>query len=88
MGLHQKLPAALTVGLAAMALAATSLIGYAGPVANAASSTVTVTYAADSLTSLDPIAWGGQVVPDQGTLFEGLFGYNSKNQMVPKIADK
>jgi len=86
MGLQQKLPAALTVGLAAMALAATSRIGYADPVANAASSTVT--YPADSLTSLDPIAWGGQVLPDQGTLFEGLFGYNSKNQIVPKIADK
>ncbi|GMA57408.1 hypothetical protein GCM10025858_19110 [Alicyclobacillus sacchari] len=39
-----------------------------------------------SLTSLDPSQWGAQILVDQGTIMEGLYGYNQKNQIVPKIA--
>lgn len=74
------------VGLASAALLGVSLIGTATPVANAANKTVTLTWLGAS--SLDPVIWGGQILVDQGTVFEGLFGYNSKNQIVPKIASK
>jgi len=58
------------------------------PIANAATKQVTLTYPADTLASLDPILWTSNILVDQGTLFEGLYGYNTKNQVVPKIATK
>ncbi|KRW92211.1 ABC transporter substrate-binding protein [Alicyclobacillus tengchongensis] len=39
-----------------------------------------------SLTSLDPSQWGAQILVDQGTIMEGLYGYKQKNEIVPKIA--
>ena len=39
-----------------------------------------------NVTSLDPTQWAGQILLDQGTILEGLYGYNQKNQIVPKIA--
>jgi len=75
-------------GLASMILAGGTFAGWAAPVANAATSQVTLTYPANNLETLDPIIWSGQILVDQGTIFEGLFGYNQKNQVVPKIAEK
>ena len=37
-------------------------------------------------TTLDPGNWGGQILEDMGSLFEGLYGYNQQNQIVPKLA--
>ena len=50
----------------------------------AASSVVTV--GEPAMTSLDPTQWGGQILIDQGTILEGLYGYNQHNKLVPKIA--
>jgi peptide/nickel transport system substrate-binding protein len=36
--------------------------------------------------SFEPYVWAPQTVITQGTLFEGLFGYDSALQVVPKIA--
>lgn len=58
------------------------------PVATAASNAVTVTYPSGGLASLDPIEFTANILVDPGTLFEGLYGYNQKNQVVPKIATK
>nr|WP_234969588.1 peptide ABC transporter substrate-binding protein [Alicyclobacillus vulcanalis] len=38
-----------------------------------------------NLTTLDPSQWGPQILVDQGTIMEGLFGYNQQNQIVPKL---
>nr|WP_134158416.1 peptide ABC transporter substrate-binding protein [Alicyclobacillus sacchari] len=65
------------------------LLGASAPIASAAASNGTVTTTAPStpaISSLDPSQWGPQILVDQGTIFEGLFGYNQQNQVVPKIA--
>ncbi|MEK3865571.1 peptide ABC transporter substrate-binding protein [Paenibacillus sp. FSL H7-0716] len=36
--------------------------------------------------TLDPTQWQGQILVGQGTLLEGLYGYNQDNEIVPKIA--
>ena len=36
--------------------------------------------------TLDPTQWQGQILVEQGTLLEGLYGYNQNNEIVPKIA--
>ncbi|MCL6444892.1 MAG: peptide ABC transporter substrate-binding protein [Alicyclobacillus sp.] len=45
-----------------------------------------VTIPLPGMSSLDPTQWGAQILIDQGTILEGLGGYNQKNQIVPKIA--
>lgn len=52
--------------------------------ASAAPSQVTIPEPA--MSSLDPIDWAPQIVIDQGTILEGLYGYNDHYQVVPKIA--
>ena len=77
------------MGVAVLASAAMlSMGGLAWLVPTASAATTTVTIPAPAISSLDPIVWGPSTLIDQGTTFEGLFGYNSKNQIVPKIADK
>ncbi len=36
--------------------------------------------------TLDPTQWQGQILVGQGTLLEGLYGYNQDNEIVPKLA--
>lgn len=49
--------------------------------------TVTITEPqGQPMTSLDPTQWAAQILVDQGTLLEGLYGYNQRNEIVPKIA--
>lgn len=36
--------------------------------------------------TLDPTQWQGQILMEQGTLLEGLYGYNQDHEIVPKIA--
>lgn len=36
--------------------------------------------------TLDPTQWQGQILVAQGTLLEGLYGYNQDHEIVPKIA--
>ncbi len=50
--------------------------------------TVKLAYPADNLETLDTLDWSGNILLDQGVIFEGLYGYNTKNQIVPKIAQK
>lgn len=57
------------------------------PMANAAVSTA-VTVAEPPIQTLEPDAWGPQGLLDQGTIFEGLVGYNLHYQLVPKIAQR
>lgn len=38
------------------------------------------------ISTLEPSLWGAQILIDQGTVMEGLYGYNDKDQIVPKIA--
>ncbi len=40
------------------------------------------------ISSLDTSQWGNQILLDQGTIMEGLTGYNAKNHVVLKIASK
>lgn len=55
-----------------------------GQVAQAKSNVVTT--ALPQISSLDPTQWAAQILVDQGTILEGLYGYNQQNQVVPKIA--
>ncbi len=88
MKMNRKIMAIGTAALTSAAMCGASMLAGITPVASAASSVVTVPYPADNLETLDPIDWSGNILLDQGTLFEGLYGYNSKNQIVPKIATK
>lgn len=36
--------------------------------------------------TLDPTQWQGQILVGQGTLLEGLYGYNQDHEIVPRIA--
>jgi len=75
------------MSVASAALFGANLLPLGVPVAEAASSVVTLPYVAGS--TLDPIDWtGSSILPDQGSIFEGLYGYNKANQPVPAIATK
>lgn len=39
-----------------------------------------------TIQSLDPFKWNAQSVLAQGTLYEGLFGFDAQGQIVPKLA--
>lgn len=39
-----------------------------------------------TLSTLDPSQWGAQILIDQGTVMEGLYGYSPTGKIVPKIA--
>jgi len=42
--------------------------------------------ATPAISTLDPSQWGAQIMIDQGTVMEGLYGYSPTGQIVPKIA--
>ncbi len=79
-----------TKPLAMMAMAGATVAsmsaGMSGVVAHAATSGNVIVGGPTNVTSLDPTQWAGQILVDQGTILEGLYGYNQKNQIVPKIA--
>lgn len=54
------------------------------PVANV---TVTIPYLSQGITSFDHAYWTSQLLVSQGTLFEGLFGYDPQLNVVPKVAE-
>jgi len=81
-----KWMAIASVALASAALGGTSLLQTMSPVASAATKAVSIVYPAGSLSTFDPLTWSSQILIDQGTTLEGLFGYNAKNQLEPKIA--
>lgn len=71
-------------GQATSAPAATAATAPQGGVANA---TVTMPYpAGDSVTSFDHAYWTSQLLLSQGTIFEGLYGYDKDLNVVPKVA--
>lgn len=76
----------LTVGAMAAStiLASVTLIGNPASVVNAATTTVNIPN--PGISSFDPTQWGGQILVDQGTVLQGLYGYNTKNQVIPEIA--
>ncbi|GMA60387.1 peptide ABC transporter substrate-binding protein [Alicyclobacillus fastidiosus] len=39
-----------------------------------------------TISTLDPSQWGAQILIDQGTVMEGLYGYSPTGKIVPKIA--
>ncbi|SET86418.1 peptide ABC transporter substrate-binding protein [Paenibacillus sp. NFR01] len=45
-----------------------------------------VTVINPKIPTLDPTQWQGQILVEQGTLLEGLYGYNQNHEIVPKIA--
>lgn len=47
---------------------------------------VPIAVAAPYIQTLDPSDWAAQILVDQGTLMEGLYGYSPTGQIVPKIA--
>lgn len=72
--------------LVALGVVGFSLSGALSAGASAATKTLSVVYPAGSLSTFDPLTWSSQILFDQGTVLEGLFGYNAKNQLEPKIA--
>src|SRR5579875_297586 len=55
--------------------------------AQAAPTVITIPQPLNSpMTTLDPSQWASQILIDQGTVMEGLYGYNDKDQLEPKIA--
>jgi peptide/nickel transport system substrate-binding protein len=51
------------------------------------SNKIVVNLPAQQMQSLDPTLWAPQTVLGQGTLFEGLFGYNQDLNIEPKVSD-
>ena len=88
MKMNQRLQRTGAACFVSILCGAAGLAGLPSPAADAAPTAVTVPYPPDSIATLDPIDWAGQILIDQGTIFEGLYGYNAKNQIVPKIARK
>ncbi len=75
----------LVLGLAIAATAGLS----AGmvPVASSGHS-AGVTLPGLGMSTFDPSQWGGQDLLDQGTVLEGLTGYNAQNQIIPVVAKR
>lgn len=79
---------------ASSALAWTAGVGVAGLMmlgmapAGTSSGGSNVTLPMPGISTLDPAQWGGQDVVDQGTVLEGLTGYNAKNQIIPVVAQR
>lgn len=74
----QSSPAAQSPAAAAASGAAQSQ-----PVADV---TVTIPYLPDGITSFDHAYWTSQLLVAQGTIFEGLYGYDQQLNVVPKVA--
>jgi peptide/nickel transport system substrate-binding protein len=74
---------------AATAPAATSAPAASpAPSGNVADVTVTMPYpAGDSVSSFDHAYWTSQLLISQGTIFEGLFGYDKNLNVIPKVAE-
>lgn len=49
--------------------------------------TVTMPFFRDGIASFDHAYWSGQLLLSQGTIFEGLFGYDPQLNIVPKVAE-
>ena len=49
--------------------------------------TVTLPYLEQGITSFDHAYWTSQLLVSQGTIFEGLYGYDPQLNVVPKIAE-
>lgn len=48
--------------------------------------TIGVGSTGNAISTLDPSQWGAQILIDQGTVMEGLYGYSPTGAIVPKIA--
>lgn len=50
--------------------------------------TIGVGQTGNAVSTLDPSQWGAQILIDQGTVMEGLYGYGPDGKLVPKIATR
>lgn len=89
-GTPPAIPAAQSTAEAQPSSAASSA---ASPAAQAPDSqpvadvTVTIPYLTGGITSFDHAFWTSQLLVAQGTIFEGLYGYDPQLNVVPKIAE-
>lgn len=78
-----------SVALPLSVLSSLALVGLSSaqfPVEASTGSVNQITVPEPPISSLDPDQNAPGILLDDGTILEGLFGYNSKNQVVPKIA--
>lgn len=68
------------------ASAAASTAGQTQPAQPVADVEVVLPYLAQGITSFDPAYWTSQLLVSQGTIFEGLYGYDPQLNVVPKVA--
>lgn len=61
-------------------------VGTLSDIAGAQSAPSVVTVPNPPISTLDPSQWAGQILIDQGTVMEGLYGYSPTGKIVPKIA--
>ncbi len=59
---------------------------FGGVLTQASASTSSITITEPAMSTRDPTQNGPEVLLDQGTILEGLYGYNASNQLIPKIA--
>lgn len=78
---------AVQASSAAQAPAASSPAAQAQPAQPVADVTVTIPYLPDGITSFDHAYWTSQLLVSQGTIFEGLYGYDPQLKVVPKVAE-
>ncbi len=76
----------LAVLIASGTAVGTLSMGFSAAQAAAPAPVTSITVPNPAPTTLDPGNWGGQILEDMGSLFEGLYGYNQQNQIVPKLA--
>ncbi|MCL6632434.1 MAG: peptide ABC transporter substrate-binding protein [Alicyclobacillus herbarius] len=74
-------------GAATVAIAMTASLTLAGCSSNGSQKHDSVTVGLPPIPSLDPTAWQAQILIDQGTVLEGLTGYDKNLKIVPKVAD-
>lgn len=82
-----KLARVTAVGTALLGGAALTAVSLLGPVAQAAP-IKQATIGLGQMSTLDPSVNGINVLLDEGTLFEGLYGFSPKYQLEPKVAQR
>lgn len=71
------------VGILSIAMAG---VGVRGVQAATSAAPTDVTVPLPPISTVDPTQWTSAIMLDQGTILQGLAGYNAKNQVVPEIA--
>ncbi len=80
-----KMKKPLALMIAGGTMMGTLTAGLGTTVSQAATTQVSIEEPAQ-ITTLDPGNYNGQILLDQGTIMQGLYGFNQKNQIVPELA--